>query len=163
MNLKRILVILGSLSVCIALYFTIRTTVPKMLPAKVNYWGSSKITGVNVYTSMNTASSVLAVLNKIGVPFYVYTCDKQWCHIELLNGMKGYVKPTCVSRQLTSIVQTKADVYNLPEGKKILATLYPNVLVQSMHRNGNWCFVNKNTLRGYVRCDKLIGGYGLLH
>lgn len=126
---------------------------------KTDYWASSKSPGANVYGAANTSSSVLAVLNKLGVPFYVHKCDKQWCEITLMNGMRGFIKPIYVSRQITSVVKEKLDVYNLPDGKRILATLYPNVIVQNLHRNNGWCFINKSELRGYVRCDQLIGGH----
>jgi len=134
----------------------------KTVSSSVNYWASSKIKGANIYVSNNANSTVLAMLNKVGVPLFVFNCDKQWCHVQLLEGTKGYIKKIAVSKQITSIVKTETDLYNLPNGKKILATFYPNVLVMLMHKNNGWCFVNKHNLRGYVRCEKLLGGQELM-
>lgn len=131
---------------------------------EVPYWGSLASNEVNMRVGPSERYRIAWVYRREGMPVKVLRLQQGWWLIEEIDGTRGWVYSSLMSRQRTAMVTGDgvAAIRELPQaGSRLLWNLEPGVVGKLGDCEAGWCQLDVEGRVGWVEARRLWGAGAL--
>lgn len=127
---------------------------------EVPYWGSLAAEEVNMRVGPSERYRIEWVYHRQGMPVKVLRIQQGWWLIEEIDGTRGWVYSSLMSRQRTAIVTGEglAAIREQPQaGARLLWHAEAGVIGKLGECEAGWCQFDADGHAGWVEADRLWG------